>query len=224
MASNSSVFDEELSWVKNYFEKWSLCERAIGICSLLKQFQYPTLRFIHTKIESTFAQSSDCEKNKFLEQKSNNRSHITELCDSYKSLTNTNSDVQLNNNNKDSIYFESDKLIIGDNSSTNLISDSLSTKNIDNFSNNNGTTANANHNCNLNLVTDKFSSKEHILKEILDCILMLKIGNDDVIQEYLALIPFLVDDTHRRIINVEAVMQTLSILVAHPALSSEDLR
>lgn len=73
-------------------------------------------------------------------------------------------------------------------------------------------------------VADKFSTKEEILTEILNCILMLKIGNDDVIQEYLALIPYMVHDTQNYKINYEIVMQTLSILVAHPALSSDDLR
>lgn len=174
--TGGSVFDDELQWVKRFFEKWSHCERAIAVCCLLKQFQYPTLRFIQSKIEATYAQSTDCDKNKWMEQKSNDKSYISELCDSYKSLTNTISDVQLNNN----------------------------------YNNNN------------NNIT--FSTKEDILTEILNRILMLKIGNDDVIQEYLALIPFMVDDTHRGIVNVEVVMQTLSILVAHPALSSDDLR
>lgn len=221
--SGGSVFDEQLQWVKDHFEKWSHCERAIAVCSMLKQFQHPTLRFIHSKIEATYAQSTDSEKIKRMEQNSNDKSYINELCDSYKSLTNTTSDVQLNNNNKDSIYFESDRLIIGDINSTNLKNNS--TINNNNNNNNNYSNNNANNNSiKVNLITDKFSTKEEILKEILNCILMLKIGNDDVIQEYLALIPFMVDDTHRRIINVEIVMQTLSILVAHPALSSENLR
>lgn len=253
--SGGSVFDEELQCVKRYFEKWSHCERAIAVCSMLKQFQHPTLRFIQSKIEATYAQSTDCDKNIWVEHKSNDKSYISELCDSYKSLTNTTSDVQLNNNNKDSIYCESDSLTTGDNNSkekatakvtattktttttttpttnTNTVPTTAtkiinsSTININNNNNNNYSNNNANNaSIKANLIADKFSTKEEILTEILNCILMLKIGNDDVIQEYLALIPFMVDDTHRRIINVEVVMQTLSILVAHPALSSEDLR
>lgn len=220
--SGGSVFDEELQCLKLYFEKWSHCERAIAVCSMLKQFQYPTLRFIHSKIEATYAQSTDCDKNKRMEQQSNDKSYIYELCDSYKKLTNINSDVQLNNNNKDSIYYESDRLIIGDNNSTNLInSNTINNNKNNNYSNNNANSTSIN----VNLVADKFSMvKEEILKKILNCILMLKIGNDDVIQEYLAVIPYMVDDTERRIINVRVVMQTLSILVAHPALSSDDLR
>lgn len=214
--SGISKFDEELSWVKSYFEKWSHCERAIAVCSLLKQFQHPTLKFVNSKLEATFTKCVDGERNKWMEQKANSKTHITELCDSYKTLTNTTTtDVQLNNN-KDSLLFESDRTIISDNSS-NLITPST-TNNTSNFSNNNT------NSINLNVILDKCSTKEDILKEILNCILMLKIGNDDVIQEYLALIPFMVDDTHRRIVNVEMVMQTLSILVAHPALSSDDLR
>lgn len=243
--TGGSVFDDQLHSVKQYFEKWSHCERAIAVCSMLKQFQYPTLRFIQSKIEATYAQSIDCDKNKWMEQKSNDKSYISELCDSYKSMTNTTSDVQLNNNNKDSIYFESDRLIIGDNNSTiatttaaNIAAtgtttvtttSTINSVNSSTINNNNNNNNYSNNNANstsikINLIADKFSTKEEILTEILNCILMLKIGNDDVIQEYLALIPFMVDDTHRRIVNVEVVMQTLSILVAHPALSSEDLR
>lgn len=221
--SGGSQFDEELQYVKNYFEKWSHCERAIAVCSMLKQFQYPTLRFVHSKIESIYTQSTDCDKHKRMEQQSNDKSYIYELCDSYKSLTNINSDVQLNNNNnKDSIYYESDRLIIGDNNNS---TNNLLNSNTINNNNNNNNYSNANStSIKVNLVADKFSTKEEILKEILNCILMLKIGNDDVIQEYLALIPFMVNDTERRIINVQVVMQTLSILVAHPALSTDDLR
>lgn len=156
------------------------------------------------------------ERNKWMEQKANNKTHITELCDSYKLLTNTTTtDVQLNNN-KDSGIYESDRKITSDNSSS-LITHST-TSNTSNLSNNNTNSVN------LNVILDKCNTKEDFLREILNCILMLKIGNDDVIQEYLALIPFMVDDTHRRIVNIDMVMQTLSVLVAHPALSTDDLR
>lgn len=214
--SGISKFDEELSWVKSYFEKWSHSERAIAVCSLLKQFQHPTLRFINSKLEATFTKCMEGERNKWMEQKANNKTHITELCDSYKLLTNTTTtDVQLNNN-KDSGIYESDRKITSDNSSS-LITHST-TSNTSNLSNNNTNSVN------LNVILDKCNTKEDFLREILNCILMLKIGNDDVIQEYLALIPFMVDDTHRRIVNIDMVMQTLSVLVAHPALSTDDLR
>lgn len=217
-SGGGSCFDEDLSYVQKCFKKWSDCERAIAICSLLKQCAHPKLRFIHSKLEATFAQSSDNDK--YDEQKANNKCYIAELCDSYKTLTTTTtSDVQLNNN-KD--YYDSDRILIGDNSTTNLINN-ISTNNNNNYNNNN-VNINNNGSINLNLLADKLSTKDNILNKILDCILMLSIGNDDVIQEYLALLPFMVDDTHRCIINVETVKQALSILIAHPALSTEDLR
>lgn len=221
--SGGSVFEDELLAVKNNFEKWSPCERAIAVCTILKQFEHPTLRFIQSKIEATNAQNSDSEKMKFLEQKSNDKSYINELCNTYKSMTTTTTttDVQCSNNNisnnninnnKDSTYFESDRFI--DSSTMN-------------FNNNNNISYSNNNVNSISLmfnVADKFSTKEEILTEILNCILMLKIGNDDVIQEYLALIPYMVHDTQNRKIDHTIVLQTLSILVAHPALSSDDLR
>lgn len=238
----SSLFYDELLTLYEKFEKFSHCERAIAICSMLQLFNYPSLRFIQSKIEATFAQSACSEDIKWMEQQSNSKSYIDELCGSYKLLSVANSDVQLINlsPNIDAIYNDPDRLIIGENI-TNLINSNSSNSNISNSNSNNTinsstttintTTTSNNNNTNTNNLnhyssknstsSDKFSKKEDILNDVLNYILMLKIGNDEATKVYLSLIPFMVADARNGIVSIEIVQQILSVLVAHPSLSSE---
>lgn len=196
--NTNAIFCEQVETVSDFFEKWSDCERTVVIYALLKRLPYSCLKFMQSTIEQTFSQCTCNEQIQLMEQQSNNKSYITELCDQYKSLTN-NGDVQMN---KDSVYTESDRLIIGDNTNLNLHN---------------------NNNNNINF-TDKFNKKDDILNDILNFMPMLKIGNDETKQVYLSLIPFMVEDARRGVVNTLIVQQILSFLLIHPALSAEDRR
>lgn len=202
--NTAAIFGEQIDTVSDFFEKWSDCERTVVIYALLKRLPYSCLKFMQSTIEQTFAQCTCIDQIQLMEQQSNCKLYLMELCDSYKMLTTTNSDVQLN---KDSIFNESDRLIIGEN--TNL---------------NNNNNNNHNLNNNNNHIADKLNKKEDILNDILNYMPMLKIGNDDAKQVYLSLIPFMVDDARRGIVNTLIVQQILSFLSIHPALSTDDRR
>lgn len=193
--NSNAIFCEQVETVSDFFGKWSDCERTVVMYALVKRLPYPCLKFMQSIIEQTFSQSSCTDQIQLMEQQSNSKAYITELSESYKSVTIPCGDVQMN---KDSLYTESDRLIIGDATSLNI---------------------NKNNN-NINFL-DK---KEDILKDILTYLPMLKIGNDDAKQIYLSLIPFMVEDARRGVVNTPIVQQILSLLLIHPALSAEDRR
>lgn len=208
--SSSRLFDSEVSQINSCFSKWSSCKRVIAIGTLLKQLNYPELRFTQSRIEQII-QSTCSDEMKWIEQQSNNKSHIKELCDSYDSLSIASSDVQLSTgNNQDSMYIESDRSIINENT-TNYSSN-----------NNNINTHNLNHYNNISSPCDKSSKKEEILNNMINYILTLKAGNEETTQLYFKLLPRMVEDAGLGIIDLEIAQHILSVLVAHPALSSQD--
>lgn len=200
--NTTAIFCEQVETVSDFFEKWSDCERTVVIYALLKRLPYSCLKFMQSTIDATFAQCNCTEQIQLLEQHSNSKIYLTELCDSYKNLTNTINDVQLN---RDSIlYSESDKnLVLGD-TITNVHTHNINNQNTNNL--------------------DKYNKKEDILNDILNYMPMLKVGNDDAKLVYLSLIPFMVDDARRGIVSTLIVQQILSFLLIHPALSTDDRR
>lgn len=198
------IYCEQVDAINDCFRDWSNCQRTAMILDLLKLLPLSCLKLVQSTIETKFAQSNITEQITILEQHANNKMHMEKLCDSYRMAS-----IPLK---KDSLLLYSDALVI-DTSMNNNNNNHITSNN--NVNNNNNNSNNACDNCNNKL-------KEKILKDIVDYLPLLRVGNHDAKNVYLTFIPAMMADAQCGLVKPPIVQEIMSFMLIHPAFTEDD--
>lgn len=203
-SSSAARFSEQVNKVIELFQGWNDCERSVSLYAVLRRIPFSCTKFLQSVIATNLTQAYCLEQTKLLEHNANSATFIRSLGDAYKNFACCTNEMQLN---KDSIFFESDRLGVGAGSGVASGSGGIGGSG------------------SLNDIADKYyDKKEDILNDILTLMPILTPGNDDAKRAYLEFIPMTVEDAIRGKVNTTLVQQIFSYLLIHPAFTTDDRR